>query len=119
MNTKITKRTWLNNLWDKGTKETIFETNSKKQTIKRDKINAEWKNILPFLVRYSATLPNIRKIINKHWHILNINNTFGNVFKATAVIAFRKNTSLRQIFGTNTIRHNQKPLKVNENGVCI
>ena len=48
----------------------------------------------------------------KHWHVLNINNTFGNVFKATPVIAFRKNTSLRQIIGTNTTRHNQKLVKV-------
>ena len=44
-------------------------------------------------------------MINKHWHILGINNTFGNVVKATPVIAFRKNTSLRQIIGTNTVRH--------------
>ena len=49
-----------------------------------------------------------------HWHILNINNTFGNVLKATPVIDFRKNTSLRQIIGTNTISHNQKLLKVSK-----
>ena len=60
-------------------------------------------------------LPNIRQIINKRWHILNINNTFGNVFKATPVMAFPKNTSLRQIIGTNTISHNQNPLKVTQN----
>ena len=44
------------------------------------------------------------------------------MFKATPVIAFRKNTSLRQIIGTNTIRHNQKLLKVKQNatkGECI
>ena len=55
-------------------------------------------------------------------HILNINNTFGNVFKATPVIVFCKNTSLRQIIGTNTIRDNQKVLKVKQNvtkGECI
>ena len=54
--------------------------------------------------------------------MLNINNTFANVFKATPVIAFRKNTSLRQIIGTNTINHNQEPLKVKQSvtkGECI
>ena len=50
----------------------------------------------------------MEKTINKHWHILNISNTFGNGFKATPVIAFLKNTSLRQIIGTITISHNQK-----------
>ena len=54
--------------------------------------------------------------------IININNICGNVFKATPVIAFRKNTSLKQIIGTNTIRDNEKLLKVKENatkGECI
>ena len=54
----------------------------------------------------------MREIINKHWHILNINNAFGNVFKSTPGIAFRKNKSLKQIIGTNTIKDNQKLLKV-------
>ena len=54
--------------------------------------------------------------------MLNINNTFTNVFKVTPVIAFHKNTSLREIIGTNIISHNQEPLKVKQNvtkGECI
>ena len=66
---------------------------------------------------HSPTLPNIREIINKDWHILNINNTFGNVFNATPVIPFCKNTLLREIIGTNTNRDNQKPLKVKQNAI--
>ena len=80
-----------------------------------NKPDAVSRNAISFSVTYSATLPNIRKIINKHWHILNINNTFGNVFKAPPVITFRKNTSLRQIIGTNTIRDNQKLLNAKQN----
>ena len=53
--------------------------------------------------------------MNKRWHILNVNNTFGNVFKATPAIAFRKKTSLRQIIGINRISHNQKLLTVKQN----
>ena len=33
---------------------------------------------------------------------------FEDAFKATPAITFRKNTSLRQIMGANTIRPNQK-----------
>ena len=72
-----------------------------------NKTNAVRKNVITLSVTYSPTLPNIREIINNHWHILNINNTFGNVLKVTPVIAFRKNTSLRQIIGASTISHNQ------------
>ena len=45
-----------------------------------NKTNPLRKNLIPFSVTYSPTLPKIGKIINKHWHISNINNTFGNVF---------------------------------------
>ena len=71
--------------------------------------------VIPFLVTYSPILQNSRKFINKHWYILDISNKFGNVFKATSITAFRKNTSLRQIIGSNTISHNQKRLKVKQN----
>ena len=61
-----------------------------------NKTNAVQKNVIPFSVTYSSTLHSIREIINKHWHILNINSTFGNVFKATPVIAFCINTLLNK-----------------------
>ena len=68
----------------------IEKVNSLERSILLNKTNTAWKNIIPFSVIYSPTLPNIREIINKHWHILNINNTFRNVFKATPAIDFHK-----------------------------
>ena len=41
-----------------------------------NKTNAVRKNVISFSVAYSPTLPNIREIINKKWHILNTNNIF-------------------------------------------
>ena len=72
----------------KGTKKISSETKSKKvDNLKRlallNKTNAVRKNVTPFLVTCSPTLPNIREIINKYWHTQNINNTFGDVFKST------------------------------------
>ena len=69
-------------------------------------------------------IADIRENINKHWHILNINNKFRDAFKATPIIAFCKNTSLRprQVIGVNRIRHNQKLLTLKQNvtkGECI
>ena len=109
---------------EKGYKENIRNQIKKVDNLETstllNKTNAVWKNVIRFSVTYHPTLPNIREIINKHWHVLDINNTFGNVFKATPVLAFRKNTSLRQIIGTNTINHNQKLLKQSvAKGECI
>ena len=58
-----------------------------------------------------SKLLNIKELIKKHWHILNIDNTFGEVFKTTTVIAFRKNTSFRQIIGAKTTRGSLKFMK--------
>ena len=63
-------------------------------------------------VTYNSVLPNIKGIINKHWHILNIDSSFKEIFNISQLmIAFRKNTSLKQLIGTNTIRNNQKFLR--------
>ena len=73
-----------------------------------NQINSVKKNVILFSVTYSPTLLNVRDIVDKDLHILNINNTFGIVFKATPVIAFRKNKSLGQVVGTNIVRQNQR-----------
>ena len=73
-----------------------------------NKTDAVQKSVISFSVTYSTTLPNIREIINKHWHLLDVNNTFRNAFKATPVIVFCKNTSLRKIIGANKTRDNRK-----------
>ena len=53
-------------------------------------------------------LPNIKEIINKHWQTLNMDSSFKEVFNSLQLmIAFRKNTILKRVMGTNTIRNNQ------------
>ena len=66
------------------------------------------KDSIPFSVTCNPVLPNIKKI-NKHWHIMNIDSSLKEIFKnLQPMIAFGKNTSLKQLMGTNTIRNNQK-----------
>ena len=53
------------------------------------------KDTILFLLTYNPLLPNIKEIINKHWHILSIDSTFKEIFNnLQPMIAFRKNTSL-------------------------
>ena len=60
------------------------------------------------MLTYNPVLPNIKDITNKHWHIFSIDSSFKEIFNnLQPMIAFRKNTSLKQLIGTNTIRNNQ------------
>ena len=73
--------TWLS----KENKENIIRNHTEKVdnlegSTLSNKTNVVAKNVIPFSITYTPSLPNITEIITKHWHILNINNTFGNVF---------------------------------------
>ena len=67
------------------------------------------KDSIPFSVTYNSVLPNIKEIINKHWHILNLDSSFKEILNSLQLmIAFRKNTRSKQLIDTNTIRNNKK-----------
>ena len=66
------------------------------------------KQCIPLSVTYSRSLPNLKDIITKHWHILQANQSCKETFSTLPIIAFRKGTSLKQIIGTNTIHNNEK-----------
>ena len=77
---------------------------------------------IPFSLTYNPVLPNIKEIINEHWHILTIDSNFKEIFNnLQPMIVFRKSTSLKQLIGTNTIRNNQKfftPTQTTTAGQC-
>ena len=77
------------------------------------------KDSIPLSVTYNSVLPNIKEIINKLWHILNIDSTFKEIFNSSQLmITFRK-----KLIGTleTTYRNNQKfltPTKTTTAGQC-
>ena len=103
----------------KRVKENIIQNQNKKlDNLKRSALLSNTKTVrknIPFLVTYSPTLPNIKKIVNKLWDLLNINCTFADVYKTISAIALCKNTSLRPLIGADTIRNNQELLNVKRN----
>ena len=62
------------------------------------------KNRIPLSITYSRTLPNISKIVNRNWNILQINTEFHGVFQATPMIAFKRCKNFQEIFGGHTVR---------------
>ena len=62
------------------------------------------KNRIPLSITCNRTLPNISKIANRNWNILQINTEFHGVFKDTPMIAFRCNKNLQEIIGGHTVK---------------
>ena len=86
-----------------------------KKQIERDSLlllkrcKPKYKDSIPFWVTYNPVLPNIIDIINKHWHILSIYSSLKEILNnLQPMIDFHKNTSLKQLIVTNTIRNDQK-----------
>ena len=55
------------------------------------------ENRIPLSITYNKTLPNITKIVNKNWNILQINTKFHGVFQATPTIAFKRSKNFQDI----------------------
>ena len=62
------------------------------------------KNRIPLSITYNRTLPNISKIMNRNWNILQINTEFHEVFTATPMIAFKRSKILQEIIGGHTVK---------------
>ena len=62
------------------------------------------KNRIPLSITYNRTLPNISKIVNRNWNILQINTEFRGVFQATPMIAFKHSKNLQEIIGGHTVK---------------
>ena len=59
---------------------------------------------MPLSITYNRTLPNISKIVNRNWNILQINSEFHAVFQATPMIAFKRSKNLQEFIGGHTVK---------------
>ena len=67
---------------------------------------------LPITVTYSRTLPDLKTIIDKNWHILQIEPKLKKIFAEPPILAFKRNKILRDIIGGNKVFDNRKILNV-------
>ena len=105
-NCAIIKRKFL----DRQYKEKVLDDQIKKvDRIERKalftcKDNTNVKNRIPQSITYNKTFPNISKIVNRNWNILQIYTTFPRVFKDTPMIAFKRSKNLQEIIGGHTVK---------------
>ena len=62
---------------------------------------------LHLVLTYNETFPNIKNVIDKHCHILSINENLRNIFDKKPFIAYRRNTNLNELIGGNRIFKNK------------
>ena len=62
---------------------------------------------MPLTVTYNMTLPDLKKRIDKNWHILQIQPKLKEVFTEPPILAFKRNKNLKDIIGGNKIFDNK------------
>ena len=82
-------------------------------TLLLNKNPEEVKQSIPISITYNQTLPKIKSIVDKHWHVLQVNPELKKRFQSPPIIAFRKNKNLKQIIRSNTIEYNKKLIRSN------
>ena len=95
--------------------EQIQKARVQERTLLLNENPQEVKQSIPISAAYNRTLPKIKSIVNKHWHVLQVNSELKERFQSSPIIAFRKNKNLKQIIGSNTIKHNKKLIRSSNN----
>ena len=68
-----------------------------------NKIKTSNTERVPFTVTYNKTLPDLKTIMDKNWHILQIEPKLNEIFAEQPLLALKRNKSLRDIIGGNKV----------------
>ena len=55
------------------------------------------KEILPFVTTYNPATPNLKKILMKHWHIIQQQPRLAHIFKQPPIVSYRAEKSLKDV----------------------
>ena len=107
----------LNTLTTRGYNKTDTTTQIKRAiSIPRNellnKIKTSNTERLPLTVTYNRTLPDLKTIIDKNWHILQIEPKLKETFAEPSILAFKRNKNLKDIIGGNKVFDNKRILNV-------
>ena len=102
-NLQVLKESFINRGFKEKSLDTEFQRLSE---IERDalltpKSKEKDQKRIPFITTYKKTLLNVKQIINKHWHLLQINSNLRTAFEQEPLIAYRRNKNLGDLIGSN------------------
>ena len=58
---------------------------------------------IPFISTYCKTLPSVKQIINKPWHLLQINSNLRTAFEQELITAYSQSKNLGDLIGSKKI----------------
>ena len=98
------------NFIERGYEENILKDEIDKvdNIDRKELLRKKEKNIkdrIPCLITYNRKLPMMRKIINKHRNVLQINPKLQETFQNNPFVAFKRNKNLQEIIGGHTIKN--------------
>ena len=77
-----------------------------------NKIKTSNTERLPLSDTYNRALIDLKTIIGKNWHILQIDPKLNNIFAEPPILTFKRNKNLKDIIGGNKVFSNKKILNV-------
>ena len=77
-----------------------------------NKIKTSNTERLPLTVTYNRTLPDVKTVIHKNWHILQIEPKLKEIFTEPQILAFKRNKTLKNIIRGNKVLDNKKILNL-------
>ena len=63
--------------------------------------------MIPLILIYNRTLPNLKKVITNNWDLLQINKEFQDIFQQIPILAFRTNKNLHDLLESKNIVNNR------------
>ena len=97
--TSIYKEICLGKGYDEKTIKTQIErADHLERSSLLNKPQSQKKLCIPLSVKYNPMLPNLEKIIDKHWNILNINSDYRETFKTTPIKKFFETNNLHKYY---------------------
>ena len=67
------------------------------------KSKEKYQKRIPFVIAYNKALPNVKQIINKHWHLLHRNLNLSSAFEQEPIIACGWNKNIVNLIGSKKI----------------
>ena len=101
-NLQVLKESFINRSFKEKFLDTEFQRLSEieRDTLLTPKSKEKDQKRIPFITTHNKTLPNLKQIVNKHWHLLQINSNPRTAFEQEPLIAYRRNKNLGDLIGS-------------------